>query len=190
MRRTGLITRGGFNVEIRLEGDWFRLQALLSDFGPKMMVIANEAQYKFAEKLRDRIKTHIRTGGRRFGYPSHSSAYATYKSRYGAPSRLLYWSGAFHDAVQVRPLRGNRVGVGIPRGVDRNPYRSGERMLSISEYANVLEKGAPSRNIPPRPVFSDTFRKDMGGIKAKKLFLQSHIVRRANQMGIRINKML
>lgn len=183
----GLRTRGGFNVEVKFEGEWLRFNRLIGSLDINMMLAAKAVQRKFAEKYRDKVKANIRTGGRRFGYPEHSKKYQKYKAKYGGGGGLFYWSGAMHQAVQVMDLRGGRVGVGIPRGLKREPYHGNDKVrLTISEYANVLEQGSWSRNIPARPLFADTFKHDMGGMLGLKTYMQFHIVREFRKRGINV----
>ena len=186
----GLRTRGGFNVDIKLEGDWVRYDALFNRFGPTMVAIARSAQHSFAEKYKDRVKHHILTGGTRFGYPGHSAKYSSYKSSRGGPSRVLYWSGAMMRAVEIMKLPGGRVGVGIPKGATRNRYpREGGDLLTISEYANILENGTMGGlHIPARPVFRDTFKQDMKGMKGLRQFMTAEILIQARALGINISR--
>lgn len=186
---TGLKTRAGFNVEIKFEGEWIRFNNLINSLDINLALAAKAAQLKFAEQYKNKLKANIRTGGKRFGYPEHSIEYAKYKRKHYGPNRLLYWSGAFQNAIQVMGLSRGRVGVGIPRGVMREPYHAKEgKLLSISEYANILEHGSWSRNIPARPIFADTFKQDMGGMVGLKTFLSGKIIRGLNKKGILATK--
>ncbi len=185
----GLRGRGGFNVDVKLEGDWIRFNTLVNSLGPTIATAAIGAQKKFAEKYRDAVKGNIRTGGKRFGYPGHSPKYKKYKSKHGGGGRLLYWSGAFENAVEVVDFRDGRVGVGIDKEATRAPYHENEKeVLTISEYANILEHGAYSRGVPARPVFKDTFSQNMKGIRGLQTFIQWHLVRDFGAQGIRLNK--
>lgn len=184
----GLRSRAGFNVEIKLEGDWFRFQDLINRFGPATMVVAKGAQKSFAQKYKEKVKSNIENGGKRFGYPGHSSAYSRLKAKRGGPSRLLYWSGAMYNAVDIVDLPKGRTGVGIPKGVTRERYKGEKKVeLTISEYANVLEHGA--FHIPPRPVFKDTFKQDMGGLKGLKDFMTAEIALGLRAQGINVKKL-
>lgn len=187
----GLRTRAGFNVEIRLEGDWVRFNDILNRFGPATMLISRNAQKHFAEKYKKRVKYHIRTGGKRFGYPGHSARYSRLKRRRGGGGRVLYWSGSMHDSVDVLKLPRGRVGVGIPSGVKRGRY-PGEKdvNLTISEYANILEHGTfGGLQIPKRPVFADTFKQDMGGMKGLKSFMTVEIALGLKAQGINVTRL-
>lgn len=185
----GLRARAGFNVEVKLVGNWLKFNQLVGSLDVTTMLAAVTAQRKFAEKYRDRVKVNIRTGGKRFGYPPHSPDYKKYKSKYGGGARLLHWSGSFEEAVEVVGLSGGRVGVGIPKDAVRERYE-GEKgeLLTISEYANVLERGSVSRGIPKRPVFTDTFKKDMKGLKGLRTYIQWHIIRNFRLQGVQVIK--
>jgi hypothetical protein len=185
----GVRTRGSFNVDVKLDGNWVKFNQLVGSLDTTLMTSATMAQLAFAEKYRDRVQTNIRTGGKRFGYPGHSPKYAKYKSRHSGGTRLLYWGGTMADSVEVMELSGGRVGVGIPKEAVREPYHDKEGdLLTVSEYANILEHGAYSRGIPERPVFSDTCRIDMKGIKGLQSFIQWHIVRNFGAQGVHVNK--
>lgn len=183
----GMRTRGGFDVDVKLSGNWIKFNQLIGSLDITLMTAAMGAQRKFAEKYRDKVKLNIKTGGKRFGYQPHSHRYKLYKSRHGGGGGLLYWSGTMADSVEVMDLEGGRVGVGIPRDAVRAPYHSHEGdLLTVSEYANILEHG--SWPIPARPVFSDTFKQDMKGLVGLKSYIQWHIVRNFGVQGIIVTK--
>ena len=187
--RHGLRARAGFNVEIRLDGQWVRVNNILGNLNVNIAMAGSTAQRKFAEKYRDKVKYHIKTGGKDFGYPGHSPKYSKYKTKHGGGGRLLHWSGAMEGAVKVVDLTGGRVGVGIEKGIKRERYDNEKGdILDISEYANILEQGSPARGIPDRPVFKDTFRKDMKGIEGLKTYMAWHVARDLRKKGIPVTK--
>lgn len=187
----GLRTRAGYNVGIKLEGDWVRYEHLMNTFGPAIMALAQQSQKNFAKKYKTRVRHHIRTGGKRFGYPGHSPKYRSYKQRRGGGSRVLYWGGTMYNSVDIMDLPRGRTGVGIPTGIYRPRYpREKGDLLSVSEYANILEHGTRGGlHIPARPVFSDTFKKDMKGMKGLKEFMALDIYAKARAQGINITKL-
>ena len=73
----GIRARGGFNVEIKLTGEWLRLNRILNHINVDIAMAGAASQRKFAEKYRDKVKYHIRTGGKEFGYPGHSPKSST-----------------------------------------------------------------------------------------------------------------
>lgn len=187
--RHGMRARGGFDVDVKLSGNWLKFNQLIGSLDITLMTAAVGAQRKFAEKYRDRVKINIKTGGKRFGYPPHSPMYRTYKNKHGGGTKLLYWSGTMAESVDLVKLRRGRIGVGIPKDAVRAPYHSKEgELLTVSEYANILEHGAYSRGVPARPVFKDTFRKDMKGLAGLKSYIQWHIIRNFGVQGIFVSK--
>jgi len=184
----GLRTRGTFDVEVRLDGEWVKFNQLINTMNLTMGVAALEIQKKFAEKYAENVRKNIRNGGKKFGYPPHTSYYSAWKAAHGGPGRLLYWDGTMANSVQVKKVSGGRWGAGIPKEIKRERYFDKEGgILEVSEYANILEHGAYSRGVVARPVFADTF-KEMGGLKGMKTFFQFHLVRNFNKKGIMLSK--
>lgn len=185
----GLRMRGTFNVDIRLEGDWVKFNQLMSSMDILMVMAGRKGQKAFAEEYRDKVKKNIRTGGRRFGYPQNSPTYLRRKLQQGGSSGTLMWSGAFLNAVEiVKNSRGTHWGVGIPKGIKRPDYHASDRnRLQVHEIANISEHGIPPRQ-PARPVFSDTFRKDMKGKKGMKRAMELSIIKTFGAKGFRVNK--
>lgn len=189
--RPGVRGRGSFNVEVKLEGQITKFRYLTNHANILLASSAIAAQRGFAYEYKEKVIENIKNGGKRFGYPPHSPKYASWKSRKGGPSSLLFWSGAMANAVEVRTTN-NKSGyvVGIQKGVSRGKYHSTDNnRLTISEYANVLEHGAYSRGIPARPVFSDTFKEHMGGLKGLKNYLELNLISSFAKKGIIINKL-
>jgi hypothetical protein len=184
----GLRSRGSFNAEIKWEGEWVRFNDLVNSLNFKLSTAAIYGQKKWAEKYASKVRTHIRTGGRRFGYKEHSDKYAAFKAYHGGPGKLLVWSGSMANAVDIKKLGKGRYAVGIPTSAKRASYPGEKgRILPIHEYANILEQG--SWPMPARPVFSDTFIKDLGGMKGMKRFIELMILRKLRLQGVPIRKM-
>lgn len=188
--RHGIRGRGSYNVGVRLEGNFIKFNYLTNNANFILASAAIGAQKEFAEDYRDKVKQNIREGGKRFHYPPHSPKYRKYKERLGGGTRLLFWSGAMADAIEIKPLRkGKTFTVGIDKSARRETYGKGDKnKLSISDYANVLEHGRPPY-MPARPVFSDTFRKQMGGLKGLKRSIEVGIIKRMGTKGIMVNKL-
>ena len=180
--------RGSYNIGVKLEGNWFKFNEIVSSTDVLLVMAAREGQRKFAEEFRDRVKANILTGGKRFGYTQHSPRYLIWKLKRGGPSSLLVWSRSFYASVEIRENKtGSRFMVGIPKGEKRPPYTNYDKnKLTIAEYANVLEHG--TKNMPARPVFSDTFRKELGGTKALKKFVNLAIIKKFGLKGAIITK--
>lgn len=186
--KMALRSRGSFNVEIKLEGNWGKFNDIINSSNILMVMGVRQGQKEFAEAYRDAIKKNIITGGRRFGYPPNSPNYIYKKLRQGGSSSPLVWSKAFYNAVEVIKNRlGTRWMVGIPSGEKRPSYNSKDKnLLTIAEYANILEHG--TNKIPPRPVFADTFSKDMGGKRGLRLAIEAALIRRFGQKGVNLRR--
>lgn len=180
--------RGSYNIGVKFEGNWVKFNEIVNSSNILLVMAARTGQKEFAEMYRDRVKANIRTGGKRFGYPQISGKYLLNKVRRGGPSTTLNWSGAFADSVEIRENKiGTRFMVGIPKGLKRPQYYASDKnRLSISEYANVLEHG--TKNVPPRPVFSDTFEKDMAGKLGLKRYIELAMIRKYGSVGVTLNK--
>lgn len=178
--------RGSYNVEFRFDGNWFKFNEITSGTNILMIMAARQGQKEFAEEYRDRVKANIITGGKKFGYPGNQERYLIRKVRKGGASTALVWSRAFYDAVTIRENRiGSRFMVGIPKNIKRGEYYSSDaNRLTIAEYANVLEHG--SSKIPSRPVFSDTFRIDMLGLRGLKKYMELALIRKFGTVGINV----
>lgn len=179
----GLRGRGGFNVGVRLEGDWFKLRELVNHQELWLRTAAIEGQLKFAQKYKKEVKKNIANGGKRFGY-SNSPKYVAAKARSGGGTTTLVWSKSMHDNVVVKY---NKVGgltlVGIPKGIKRETYRKGDNnKLEVHEYANVLE-----HRYPKKPVFTDTFRA-IGGKAKIASTVQAYIIKNYLKRGFKIFK--
>jgi len=185
----GIRGRGSYNVGVRLEGDVIKFNLLTSSLSPLLAASVLSAQHDFARDYKDKVKQNIIEGGKRFHYPPHSTKYSRYKARLGGPSRLLYWSGAMANSIEIKATKdGKNFTVGIPKGENRPSYGKGDNnRLSISEYANILEHGRPPY-MPARPVFSDTFREQMGGLKGLKKAIETGIILNMGKLGYRVNK--
>lgn len=190
--RHGLRTRGTFNVNITLDGNWFKFNELVTSTPVILAMAGREAQKRFAMEYRDKVKENIANGGKRFGYKPLSWKYLRNKIRVGGPSGLLVWSRTMLNSVEIISNRANTsYGVGIPKGKKRPNYpregRNGNR-LQVHEYANILEQGNRANGVVSRPVFSDTFRYHMKGKKGLKRFIEVHIMKKFGIRGFIVNK--
>lgn len=183
-----LISRGSYNIGFKLEGNWFKFNDFVNSTNVLYAMAARQGQMEFAEAYRDAVKKNIKTGGKRFGYPQNSGRYLPLKIRKGGGSVALNWSGTFADSVEIFENRvGTRYMVGIQKGIRRPSYYKGDKnKLTVSEYANILEHG--TGKIPARPIFKDTFAKDLGGKNGLRVTMEMAIMRRFGSRGIIVTK--
>lgn len=190
----GLRKRGSFDVRVRLDGDWIKFSTLFKQTDVLLAMAAREGQRHFAEEYRDRVKQNIREGGKRFGYPPNSEKYLSRKKSRDGGSIPLRWSDTELNSVEIMTNADkSRYSVGIPTGIRRPDYYSGDsNKLEVHEYANIVEHGFSNDKamIPPRPVFSDTFVKTMGGKEGIRRFIESSIIARFGSLGIKVIKRL
>jgi hypothetical protein len=190
----GLQPRGSYDVKIRYDGNWIKFSALFQQSDVLLAMAARQGQRDFAESYCNAVKKNMREGGKRFGYAPLGDAYAQFKQSKGGGSHLFSWSGALINAVQVMTNSGQtRFMVGIPKGEKRPEYYSGDaNRLDIDEYANALEHGYATRGVfvEPRPIFSDTFKRTMGGKEGIRKAIEAAIITKFATKAIRVTKRL
>lgn len=180
----GLRGRGGFNVDVKLEGEWFKFGALTSSLNPLISTAAISAQKAFMEKYRDAVKQNIKEGGKRFGYYYTSDSYVSYKAKHSGGGILLRWTDSFMNSVTLINKGMFHWLVGIPTGINRaSTNEKRKQTLQVHEYANVLERGYPPY-MPPRPIFRDTF-KQLGGLSRLSSFLRASLIQRLARLGVK-----
>lgn len=180
--------RGSYNVDFKLEGNWFKFNEIVNGTNILMVLATRQGQKEFAESYKAKVQKNILTGGKRFGYPQNSPGYTYWKLQRGGPSSALVWSRSFYANIEIRENKlKSRYMVGIPKGTKRPSYSTGDKnRLTIAEYANVLEHG--TNKIPPRPIFKDTFKHDMKGKAGLKRYMELAILRKFGARGIIVNK--
>ena len=98
-----------------------------------------------------------------------------YEESIGVHKENMYYSGS---GAFARP----RYFVGLPTGVMKVParFKSKRRPLSLIRVAQILEQGAPTRNIPARPLWKPLFDA-AGGKERIKVFARNAIKRQLNK---------
>jgi hypothetical protein len=188
----GLRSRGGYDVEIRLEGDWVKFSRLINSTNLVLAAAARQGQKGFAEDYCKAVKQNIRTGGKRFGYPQNEGEYLRRKQLHGYGSVALKVSGTMMSSVRVMINSTKTIySVGIPTGISRPTYwPSDSNNLEVHEYANIVEHGFETNKtiVPARPVFSDTFRITMGGKEGIRKYIERSIAVGFGAMGVIVKK--
>ena len=183
----GVRGRGSYNVGVKLEGQIFKFNYLTQHTDVLLAGAARGAQKSFAEAYRDAVIKNIKNGGKKFHYKGHSPGYAKYKAKKGGGSRMLYWDGLMAKSVIIKDSANKtRYAVGIESN-DKPGYHTAENTLTVSEYANILEHGRPPY-MPARPVFGDTFKETMGGMKGLKRHIEVGVISHMAKAGIRVNR--
>lgn len=98
-----------------------------------------------------------------------------YEESIGVHRENMYYSGS---GAFARP----RYFVGLPPGVMKIParFKSRRRPISLIRVAQILEQGAPSMNIPPRPLWKPLFDA-AGGKERIKVFARNAIKRQLSK---------
>lgn len=105
--------------------------------------------------------------------------------------RIYYKSGQYEESIGIHKeniyyrsgaFAMPRYFVGLPTGVMKIParYKSKRRPISLLRVAQILEQGAPSRNIPPRPLWKPLFDAS-GGKDRIKVFVRNSIKRQLSK---------
>lgn len=97
----GLRSRGGYDVQIRLEGDWVKFTKLINSTNLILAAAARQGQRNFAEDYCKAVKQNINNGGKKFGYPQNEGEYLKRKQLHGYGSTALKVSGTMANSVRV-----------------------------------------------------------------------------------------
>jgi len=188
----GLRGRGGYDVKVSFEGEWVKFTRLMNSTNVILAASARHGQKSFADDYCEAVKSNIRTGGKRFGYPQNEGEYLRRKQIHGFGSVALRASDTMMHSVKVMSNHSKTMYmVGIPTGVSRPQYWPSDRNeLEVHEYANIVEHGFANDKaiVPARPVFSDTFRITMGGKNGLKRYIEESIIKGFGLIGVRPRK--
>jgi len=143
-------------VSVEVEGDWVKAKVLLTELPALTKASAVKAQLDFATKLRKQIWENIETNGSSIGWAPLKNNYKRWKDKQDAAygSSFMYrFFGTYYNSIEIMQ-DGHNVSVGVSKDRDRiNPLSK----LRVSQYALILEMGAYSRGIPPRPLWGPSF---------------------------------
>jgi len=186
----GIRGRGSYNVTVKLEGQIFKFNFLTQHSNILLAAAARSSQKAFARSYQKKVIENIKSGGKRFHYPPHSAKYKKWKAKLGGGGSLLFWGGTMAQSVVIKHAAGGtRYSVGIEQGAKRGSYGGSDKArLSVSDYANVLDHGSHPY-MPARPVFSDTFKEHMGGMKGLKKAVEIGVIKHMAKAGIRVIKL-
>lgn len=125
------------------------------------------------------------------GMPPKGATWPPLSKRYiaamGGDDRIYFKSGQYEESIGVHKdnvyftngtFDRTRYFVGLPLGVTKWParYKTKRRPLSLIRVAQILEQGAPSRSIPPRPLWTPLFNAS-GGKERIKTFVRNAVKR-------------
>lgn len=174
-----------------LVGDWGKFYNLTQVQIFQLRAAAEAGQFKAANEFKQYITEKIDEGATDFGFDPHSDKYKKYKEYVGAPSQFFQFTGTYQRSITIKSKR--RVGittysVGIPWDAPHAETlpngQTTEADISVAEYAQLLEFGSLSRNIPARPLWRESFKKFGGNIRIKSIIM-INMVASLRAMGIK-----
>lgn len=168
-------------LQVKLNGEWQKVESLVSNLGPSMQRGYDEAVSKFSHNLLAIVKKSLTlgippVGG---GVIWQPLAPSTIK-RYGQHP-IYNLTGLYSRSVGLFRYK-SRVLIGLPIGA----RRSSQKKLTMNQLAVMLEFGSNDR-IPPRPVWAPSLKAVGGKDKLKQLTL-TEIRKELRKYGVRPNQ--
>lgn len=168
-------------MEVKLIGEWAKVQRLLKSLDVNIRNSSLKSQRKIADKYVRLVKSHLRKQDIP-GWTPLSPRYADFKmGKYGHEDILLS-TYLMYDSITS--WRSNGVYyAGIRNGEN---YPSG---VSIARVAEIHEAWSTMGDRPHRPLWSYTWRNDMGGNKGVRAEFIEELRRRLKEQGYPVRKM-
>lgn len=155
----------GSGLQIKLEGDWFKVNRIINNLPLDIKAGYMAGQLSAAKKFKKIILSYIGSNGKSLDWPPVSVDYAISKiSKGGDPNQMLFLTGAYKRAIEIQQ-RGSSIRVGI------NQSARNKEGMKVKDYAKVLELGSEARNIQPRPLWEPAFREFGGKARIKRLIM-------------------
>ena len=169
-------------LQVKLNGEWQTVEALVSNLGPSMQIGYDRAVDKFSRSLLSIVKKSLTlgippVGG---GVTWQPLSQATIE-RYGQ-HHIYNLTGLYSRSVGLYRYK-SRVLIGLPIGI----RRSSQKKLTLNQLAKMLESGSSDGRIPPRPVWAPSLKAVGGKNKLKQLIL-TEIRRELQKYGVRPNQ--
>lgn len=176
------------NLEVKLNGDWYKLDRLADNLVPSVMGGYDTGVNKFSRRLLVLIKKCIRTGTPPPGVNWEPLSPATIK-RWG-DHEIYYLTGLYFRSVGLFRYK-SRTLIGLPIAAKRSSARG----LTLNQLAIILEFGTggmgggrTSGTIPGRPLWAPSFKSLGGTNKLKKTIIMEIRRRLYKDLGIRANQ--
>ena len=168
-------------LQVKLNGEWQKVEYLVSNLGPSMQRGYDKAVSKFSLNLLAIVKKSLTlgippVGG---GVTWQPLAPSTIE-RYGQHP-IYNLTGLYSRSVGLFRYK-SRVLIGLP--INR---RSSQKKLTMNQLAIMLEFGSPDDRIPPRPVWAPSLKAVGGKNKLKQLIL-TEIRKELQKYGVRPNQ--
>lgn len=168
--------------QVKLEGDWEKVTALVENLGPSIQRGYDVAVNKFARDLLRIVTRSLTTGIPPIGggvtwQPLSPSTI----ERWGQHS-IYNLTGLYSRSVGLYSYK-SRTLVGLPIGT----RRASQKKLTLNQLALILEHGSKDGRIPARPVWGPSLAAAGGKAKLKKSIL-TEIRRQLLKHGVRPNQ--
>lgn len=169
-------------LQVKLNGEWQKVESLVSNLGPSMQSGYDKAVSKFSLNLLAIVKKSLTlgippVGG---GVTWQPLAPSTIE-RYGQHP-IYNLTGLYSRSVGLFRYK-SRVLIGLPIGA----IRSSQKKLTMNQLAIMLEFGSNDDRIPPRPVWAPSLKAVGGKNKLKQLIL-TEIRKELRKYGVRPNQ--
>lgn len=169
-------------LQVKLNGEWQKVESLVSNLGPSMQRGYDKAVSKFSLNLLAIVKKSLTlgippVGG---GVTWQPLAPSTLE-RYGQHP-IYNLTGLYSRSVGLFRYK-SRVLIGLPIGA----RRSSQKKLTMNQLAIMLELGSHDYRIPPRPVWAPSLKAVGGKNKLNQLIL-TEIRKELRKYGVRPNQ--
>jgi len=169
-------------LQVKLNGEWQTVEALVSNLGPSMQIGYDRAVDKFSRNLLAIVKKSLT-----LGIPPMGGG-VTWQPL--SPATIERWgqhpiynlTGLYSRSVGLYRYK-SRVLIGLPIGT----RRSSQKGLTLNQLARILEFGSNDGRIPSRPVWSPSL-KAVGGKNRLKQLILTEIRRELQKYGVRPNQ--
>jgi hypothetical protein len=174
---------GRKRIEFRLFGQWEKTLNVVRNLSPAIKSSSLKAQLLVCNKIRDRVKKHLRDQD--LGWRPLSQSYRRMKGDAGASTKILMSSGNYYKSIEVWQ-KGNQhfVFVGVRKGIYTQGASGRRSKLEISTIAAIHEFSS-GRIVPKRPLWNPTIA-EMGGAKGIKAMFVESLYKRLRNKGIPI----
>ena len=168
-------------LQVKLNGEWQKVESLVSNLGPSMQRGYDKAVNKFSRNLLAIVKKSLTLGIPPMGggVTWQPLSQATIK-RWGQHP-IYNLTGLYSRSVGLYRYK-SRVLIGLPIGTRRS-----QKKLTLNQLARILEFGSNDGRIPPRPVWAPSLKAVGGKNKLKQLIL-TEIRKELQNYGVRPNQ--
>lgn len=169
-------------LQIKMNGDWQKVDRLVSNLGSSIQTGYDKAIDSFSKKLLAIVKKSLTLGIPPVGGGVVWQPLAPATIRRWGQHPIYNLTGIYSRSVGLYYYK-SRVLVGLPVG----SRRSSQKKLTLNQLAKILEYGSSDGRIPPRPVWATSLKACGGITQIKKLILTS-IRKELFKYGVRPNQ--